>query len=63
MSERQQRDDEMRDDPSEKRDMQREIPRGTDEHAKDSPVGARESEDATDAPDGKEDSRVEKPAR
>jgi hypothetical protein len=67
MSEREQRDDEMGDDPSKKRDMardaQRDIPRGTDEHAKDSSVGGRESHDARDGSDADGDSGTAKPAR
>jgi len=63
MSEREQRDDEVRDDPSEQHDLQRDIPRGTDEHAKDSPTVARESEDASDTLYGERRSRVEKPER
>ena len=63
MSEREQQRDEMHDDPSKKRDTQREIPRGTDEHAKDSTVAARESDAASDTRDGSDNSTVEKPAR
>ena len=63
MSEREQQDDDTRDDPSDKRDMRREIPRGTDEHAKDSPVVARERDEARDARDTDDVSTVEKPAR
>jgi hypothetical protein len=67
MSEREQRDDEMGDGPSKKRDMkrdaQRDIPRGTDEHAKDSSVGGRETHDARDVSDADDDSGIAKPAR
>ena len=63
MSEREQRHDEMRDDPSKTGDTKREIPRGTDEHAKDSTVVARESDVASDTRDGTDDSTVETPER
>jgi len=63
MTEREQRHDEMRDDPSKKSDTKREIPRGTDEHAKDSTVGGRESHDVRDGSGADDDSGIAKPPR